>query len=180
MNLTAGLHVGVEALASLIPGVDVAVDVAMVTEIARTISEYRKLAIDAAAALDFVQNAPYSLEDLQVSGDYNEFSSYDEFVKGELKLEFLRKWAGSAGDGSQYHHIVTQGGANGNNIPAAQLQSTDNIVILPTLLHEMVNDEYLGPSPDSNLNLYQWLQTQPYDVQREIGLKILQELHILN
>jgi hypothetical protein len=26
---------------------------------------------------------------------------------------------------------------------------------------------------------YQWLQTQPYDVQREEGLKILKDLHIL-
>jgi hypothetical protein len=44
MNLTAGLHIGVEALASFIPGVDVANDVAMVAEIARTMSDYRKLA----------------------------------------------------------------------------------------------------------------------------------------
>jgi hypothetical protein len=44
----------------------------------------------------------------------------------------------------------------------------------------MVNDEYLGPAPDdSGKTLYQWLQTQPYDVQRERGLKILRDLHIL-
>jgi hypothetical protein len=42
MNLTAGLHIGVEALANLIPGVDVPADVAMVAEIARAVSEYRK------------------------------------------------------------------------------------------------------------------------------------------
>jgi hypothetical protein len=180
MNLTAGLHIGVEALANLIPGVDVAADVATVSEIARTMLEYRDLAIDAAAAFAFVQNAPYSLEDLQVSSDYEEFLSYKEFVKGELKLELLRKWAGSAGDGSQYHHIVTQGGANEDNIPAVQLQNTDNIIILPTLLHEMASDEYLGPAPDgSNMTLYQWLQTQPYEVQREYGLKNLRDLHIL-
>jgi hypothetical protein len=95
-------------------------------------------------------------------------------------LELLRKWAGSAGDGSQYHHIVTQGGANEDNIPAVQLQNTDNIIILPTLLHEMASDEYLGPAPDgSNMTLYQWLQTQPYEVQREYGLKNLRDLHIL-
>jgi hypothetical protein len=90
------------------------------------------------------------------------------------------KWIGPAGDGSQYHHIVTQGGANGDNILAAQLQNTDNIIILPTLLHEIVSDEYLKPSPDdASITLYQWLQTEPYDVQREVGLNILRELHIL-
>jgi hypothetical protein len=139
-----------------------------------------KLAIDAAAAFDFVQNAPYSLEDLQVSSDYEEFSSYDAFLKGELSLELAAKWIGPAGDGSQYHHIVTQGGANGDNILAAQLQNTDNIIILPTLLHEIVSDEYLKPSPDdASITLYQWLQTEPYDVQREVGLNILRELQIL-
>jgi hypothetical protein len=29
------------------------------------------------------------------------------------------------------------------------------------------------------MNLYQWLQTQPYDVQREMGLRILRNLHIV-
>jgi hypothetical protein len=97
-----------------------------------------------------------------------------------LSLELVAKWFGSAGDGSQYHHIVTQGGANGDNIPAAQLQNTDNIVILPTLLHEMVSDEYLKPPPeDASLTLCQWLQTQSYEIQREVGLNILRELHIL-
>lgn len=180
MNLTAALHVGIEALANLIPGMDIAADVALLAEIARLFSEYTKLAVEAAAGAAFVQNAPYSLEELQVSSDYKEFSSYDEFVKGQLRLEIMTKWFGPAGDGAQYHHIVTQGGANADNIPPLQLQNTENVIILPTLLHEMVNDEYLGPAPDgSNMTLYQWLQTQPYEVQREYGLKIPRDLQIL-
>jgi hypothetical protein len=179
MNLTAGLHVGIEALANLIPGAELAADVAMLADLARTISEYEKLAIDAGAAFKFVQNAPYNLEDLQVSSDYMEFSSSDAFVKAQLSSGVMMKYFGPAGDGSQYHHIVTQGGINGDNIPAAQLQNTDNIIILPTLLHEMVSDEYLRPSRVPNLNLYQWLQTQSYEVQRETGLEILRELNIL-
>ena len=180
LNLVAALHIGVEAMANLIPGIDVAADVAMVADIARTASEYTKLAIDATAALDFAKDGPHSLEDLQISSsDYEEFSTYDQFVKGELSLDQMAKRFGGADDGNQYHHIVTQGGANADNLSPQQLQNTDNIIRLPTLLHEAVNDEYLGPSPDPNMNLYQWLQTQPYDVQREEGLRILRELHIL-
>jgi hypothetical protein len=180
INLIAALHIGLEGLANVIPGVDVAADVAMAATIAQTVSEYRQLAIDAAVAFDFAKTGPHSLEDLQVSSSgFEQFSSYDQFLKRELSLGSLAKWFGSAGDGSQYHHIVTQGGANADNIAPEQLQNTDNIVIIPALLHEVVNDEYLGPSPDPNMNLYQWLQTQPYDVQREIGLRILRELHIL-
>ncbi len=180
MGLLADLRVGLEALGNLIPVVDVAADVLMAADIARTVVEFRKLAIDGAAALDFVKDGPHSLEDLQVaSNGYEEFSSYDEFYKAELSLELLAKRFGAAGDGQQYHHIVTQGGANADNIPSEQLQNTDNIIRLPTLLHEAVNAKYLEPSPDANMNMYQWLQTQPYDVQREEGLRILRELHIL-
>jgi hypothetical protein len=180
INLVAALHIGVEALANLIPGVDVAADVVLVAEIARTFSEYGKLAIDAAAAFDFVKNGPHSLEDLRVSSsDYEEFSNYGQFVKGQLSLDQMAKRFGGAGDGYQYHHIVTQGGANADNLSPQQLQNTDNIIRLPTLLHETVNDEYLKRSPDRNMNLYQWLQTQPYEVQREVGLKILRDLPIL-
>ena len=113
------LRIGLEGLGNLIPGVDVAADVAMVADIALTVAEFRKLAIDAAAALDFVKNGPHTLEDLQVSSDdYEQFSSYDEFYKAELSVELLAKRFGTAGDGQQYHHIVTQGGANADNIPS--------------------------------------------------------------
>jgi len=48
------------------------------------------------------------------------------------------------------------------------------------LLHEVVTDEYRKPAPDnSGRTLYQWLQTQSYKVQREMGLNILRELRIL-
>jgi hypothetical protein len=180
LNVVAALHIGVEALANLIPGVDIAADVAMAAKIAQTTFEYGQLAIDAAAAFDFVEKGPHSLEDLQVSSsDYEEFSNYGQFLKGEQSPYQMAKRFGGAGDGYQYHHIVTQGSANADNLPAQQLQNTDNIIRLPTLLHEAVNDEYLKRSPDPNMNLYQWLQTQPYDVQRETGLGILRDLRIL-
>jgi hypothetical protein len=96
-----------------------------------------------------------------------------------LSTDHTAKRFGGAGDGNQYHHIVTQGGTNADDLSPQQLQNSNNIIRLPTLLHEAVNDEYLKPSPNPNMNLYQWLQTQPYDVQREEGLRILRELHIL-
>jgi hypothetical protein len=179
---TAGLailRIGAEAAANLIPGVDVVADVAMMADIAQTISEYRKLALDADAAIEFVRSGPHSLEELQVSGDYEEFSSYRDFVKDALHAEFMAKRFGPAGDGSQYHHIITQGGANASSIAPEQLQSTDNIIRLPTLLHEAVNAEYFRFNRTLGMTRFQWLQTQPYEVQREEGLKILRELNIL-
>jgi hypothetical protein len=175
----AVLRLTAEAGADLIPIVGFAADIATLVDIANTISEFRKLKIDADAAIDFIKHGPYTLEELQVaSGDaYQQFSSYELFYK--LFPESLDKRFGRAGDGTQYHHIVTQGGANEDNIPPQQLQNTENIIRLPTLLHEAVNAEYLMDKPGTNMSLYDWLQTQPYNVQREEGLKILRNLHIL-
>jgi hypothetical protein len=186
-GVRAILRLGAEAAANLIPILDAAADAAMALDIVNAVSDYWKLATDTAAALDFVQRGPQNLEDLQVSNEYEEFTDYDAFVKAELVTAIMEKRFGGAGAGFQYHHIVTQGGTNATKIPPEQLQNTDNIILLPTLLHEEINAEYLKPGPDasaknpdgSQMNLYQWLQTQPYEVQREIGLKILRELHIL-
>jgi hypothetical protein len=179
MSLNAVLHIGLDALANLVPVVDVAADVEMLVEVAKTVSEYRKLAVDAAAALDFVKKGPYSLQELQVSSSqYEDFSSYGQFLKGQPNPEMIAKRFGSAGAGYQYHHVVTQGGANESTIPQNQLQNTDNILVLPTLLHELVNAEY-SRVRDEGMTEYQWLQTQPYNVQCEEGLRILRNLHIL-
>lgn len=175
------LRLSGESAANLIPILDVAADAALVLDVADTVAQFLKLKRDVRAAFDFAEKGPRDLKDLQVpSADYEEFSSYGDFTKGESAQEAVTKRFGAAGDGYQYHHIVTQGGANDGNIPAEQLQNTNNIIRLPTLLHEAVNAAYLKPAPDdSDMNMYQWLQTQPYDVQRERGLMILRDLNIL-
>jgi hypothetical protein len=169
-----------EAAANLFPILDVAADAATALDIADAVSQFWNLAKDVTAAFDFANQGPHALADLQVSSNgYEEFANYGDFVKGDSALDLLEKRFGSAGDGYQYHHIVTQGGANAGNILAEQLQNTDNIVRIPTLLHEAVTGEYLGKSPVDGMNMYQWVQTQPYEVQREEGLKILRRLDIL-
>lgn len=170
-----------ETAAAAVPVVDIAADAALALDIARAVTDFIKLAVDAAAAFSFVQKGPHTLADIQVTtGNYQEFANYDAFLKMQLWFEHFAKQFGSAGAGRQYHHIVTQGGLNSVNIPAERLQNTDNIITLPTLLHEAVNAEYMKPAPDgSAMNVYRWLQTQPYDVQREYGLRILRGLNIL-
>ncbi len=75
---------------------------------------------------------------------------------------------------------MTQGGENGRKIPPEQLQNTDNIIRIPTLLHEAVSGEYQTAAPDgSGRTVYEWLQTKSYEFQREYGLQILRKLQIL-
>jgi hypothetical protein len=174
----AVLRLAAELLVDAVPGIGLVAEAATLIDMANTIAELKKLKIDADAAIEFVKHGPYSLEELQVSSNYEEFSSYGDFIKDAAYLALLVKRFGRAGSGNQYHHIVTQGGAN-NKIPAERLQNTDNVIPLPTLLHEAVNGQYSRFDDAKGMTIYQWLQTQPYDVQREEGLKILRELHIL-
>lgn len=176
------LRMAAEAAANIIPILDVLADVMLAHDAIQLYLEWQKLKIDRQAAFDFIKKAPHTLEELQVRSPlgYEEFSRYDQFIKSVPEEEDLSKRFGPAGDGYQYHHIVTQGGKNGDKIPPAQLQNTDNIVRLPTLLHEAVSAEYSKPAPnDKTKTLYEWLQDQPYSVQREEGLRILRKLRIL-
>jgi hypothetical protein len=182
----ASLHMIPEAATNLIPFLDVAGDIALAYDTAQTILEFKKLAAAIKAASDFVKQGPHTLQELEIpindiaSNGYEDFSTFEALKKGDTAIELLEKRFGPAGDGWQYHHIVTQGGENEENIPAQQLHNTENVIRLPTLLHEVVNAEYLKPAEEnSEMSLYEWLQTQPYDVQRERGLQILRDLRIL-
>ncbi len=170
-----------EALANLIPGVDVAADVAMLADVAGTVSEYSRLTIDATAALNFIKDGPQSFEDLQVSSsDYEQFSTYDEFVKVGLSAGSMAKRFGQRRRRKSIpSHRHARWRERGQNSARSNCKILIILSILPTILHEAVNDEYLRTLPNPNMNLYQWLQTQPYEVQREEGLEILRELQIL-
>ncbi len=177
MGLLAALRFTGELATNIIPILDVIGDAAALADAATTLAEYLELEAETKAAIDFIAHGPYSLNELQVSPDSQGFPSYDAFLKD---VPVVKRF-GSAGEGRQYHHIVTQGGANAVNIdiPVEQLQSTDNIIPLPKLLHEVVNARYSEFDEEKNMTLYEWVQTQPYDVQRAEGLKILRELGIL-
>jgi hypothetical protein len=178
----AALRMSAEAAANIVPLLDAIADAMLAVDAVNLAMEWEKLKIERQAAFDFIKKAPYTLDELRVRSPfgYEEFFSYDMFTKITLENEYLSKRFGPAGAGYQYHHIVTQGGGNATKIPPAQLQNTDNIVRLPTLILEAVSARYAEKAKqDSTKTLYQWVQTRPYDVQRAEGIKILRELGIL-
>jgi hypothetical protein len=75
------LSLPLEAAANVFPVLGEAVDVIAVAQLAATFKEFQQLDIDTKAALDFLTNGPYSLEDLRVSADSEAFSSYGAFKK---------------------------------------------------------------------------------------------------
>jgi hypothetical protein len=143
-------------------------------EIAQTVSDGVALEEDIAAAKAFVQEGPRALESLQMSADYQPFSSFDAFKK-----DLIGKYFGAAGDGYEYHHIVEQGGKGLDNLPAGLMDSTNNVVRIPRLLHEEITAEYGRIYKDTGKTLRDWLSTQPYDVRRTEGIRVMRDLGII-
>jgi hypothetical protein len=140
----------------------------------QTVADFQETAAEARAATAYVLGGPRALDDLRVSQMDQSFPTADAFKK-----DGAEKFYGPAGDGYDYHHIVWQGGPNATNIPPELLHSTENMIRVPRLLHEAITATYNRPSKIEGLTIRQWLDTQPYDVQRAEGIRIMRELGII-
>jgi hypothetical protein len=170
-RLVAGLRLLASIAADAAP---VAGEIFDAYEIAQTVSDGIALEKDVAAATAFVREGPQALESLQMSTDYQPFSSFDAFKK-----DLLGKVFGPAGDGCEYHHIVEQGGAGLDGLPAGLMDSTANVVKIPRLLHEEITAEYGRYYEDTGKTLRDWLSTQPYEVRRAKGIEVMHDLGII-
>jgi hypothetical protein len=151
----------------------------LLDDIGQMVVGAEEIKIETEVASKFVQLGPHRLEELQVAADREAFSSYKAFYKYDRLDDWLEKRFGPAGEGQQYHHIVEQG-PNADSISAIQLQSTENIIRLPTLLHEEVSAVYGKAAPEApGMTLRQWLREKPYEFQYQYGLKVLRDLAIL-
>ena len=180
MILLEALSLSLTGASNLVPVLGEVADIAMIAHLAQTLVEFRQLGIDTEAARKFVESGPHTLAELRVSPDSEAFSSYGEFYKLLPPEAPLEKRFGRAGDGYQYHHNVAQGGPNAGNFSPEQLQSTDNIFRIPTLLHEAINSKMYAPAEAApTLTLREWLEIQPFDVQYHEGIKLMQRLGLV-
>ncbi len=151
----------------------------MVAQMTQTSLAFRQLDVDTKAAFDFLANGPHDLTDVRVSNQSEAFSSYDAFYKALSIEEYVLKRFGRAGDGYQYHHIVEQGGVNANNFSAQEVQNTDNIVRIPTLLHEAINSEYSAGFKEAAGSLRRRLVTESFATQFDEGITVMRRLGII-
>jgi hypothetical protein len=170
--LRQAARLAIEAAGDAVPGLDVVAGAATIADLAVMAEENAALKRDADAAIKFVQNGPYSLEELRASPDDKAFSSFSEFKK--IKLA---KYFGPAGDGYDYHHIVEQS-AKGD-IPESELQSTQNIVRIPRLLHEEIGAQYSLWQRELDGSLRASLNGASLSDRRNIGLKVMRDVGIL-
>jgi hypothetical protein len=168
------LRLTVASLAEAVPVIGQAVGVLEAADAIRTLAEARSLKAAYDEALEFAKGGPRTLEQLRVSDQNLGFSNFQAFKKSPVE-----KYFGAAPDGWEYHHIVEQNSAEAQNIPPEQVHNSDLVIRLPKLLHEAVNAEYQRKNPDTGMSLRDWLKKQPFEVQREEGLKVLRKLGIL-
>jgi hypothetical protein len=170
-RLIAGLRIVAAAVADLIPGLGEIFDG---YEFGQTIADGIALEKDVVAAKAFVVGGPRSLESLQMGTEYQSFPSFEAFKKDEIG-----KFFGPADDGYEYHHIVEQGGAGLDDLPAGLMDSTENVVKIPRLLHEEITAEYASRYKDTGKTLRDWLSSQPYEMRRAEGIRVMRDLRII-
>ena len=141
VTVRAAARLGGEALSNLVPGVDVVGDALLAEQTAEMLAEGAEIRQEADAALEFVKKGPWDLKKLRVSEKAESFDTFGQFKKrSDSEYSDLEKRFGGAKPGYEYHHLAEQG-ANGRALSAKELNSTENIVQIPKLIHEEINSE---------------------------------------
>ena len=159
----------------MVPGLDVVGDAAMMVDIASMAEDIAELRAETQIAEKFANDAPYTLDQLHVAPGDEKFVTFDAFKK----IDELDKRFGAAGDGYEYHHIVEQN-AEGD-IPAAEINSTRNIVRIPRLLHQEINAEYarIPANAVERVTLRASLRGASFGVRYEEGLAAMRRVGFL-
>jgi len=165
-----------EALSNVIPGVDVIGDAMAVRDAMQTAAEVAELTTETKAALDFIGRGQQTVDALKMKGAPHEvFESFGAFKKTDDLVELYKRF-GRPLPGWEYHHIVEQGAAN---VTAAQVNSTDNIVMIPKFLHEEITAEFASRSEASGPTLRQSLKNKSFHEQYEAGVDVMRKLGIV-
>lgn len=176
--LEVALVVVTTAPVEAVPGANVAATIRAAIKLGAVAIALGNDEIEINRAIEFVEKGPYTLDQLQVSGNGDSFSSFDDFKKTSF-VEAMLKAYGAAGPGKEWHHLVEQGGDNETNFSPDQLQSTNNIARLPAPVHDLVTAEYAKEYDDSGVSVREWLSGQSFEAQRDEGIKILRKLGIV-
>jgi hypothetical protein len=92
----------------------------------------------------------------------------------------FKKAMGPAGKNKEWHHIVEQTPGNVKRFGPQALHNTENIIPLDKILHTDVSALYSSIrrsiTGSSTLTVRQWLSTQPYEAQRDFGLRAIENV----
>ncbi|RKH51853.1 hypothetical protein D7Y23_08600 [Corallococcus sp. AB050B] len=87
----------------------------------------------------------------------------------------LKRARGPAGPGKQWHHIVEQTDGNVQRFGPQALHNTDNVIALDEAIHQRISAYYSSKefALTGDKTIRQWLSSQPFQAQRDFGMKTL-------
>lgn len=100
-------------------------------------------------------------------------------VKSYSSFKSFKRAMGPAGPGREWHHIVEQTGGNVERFGPKAIHNTENIVPLDKELHSKVSAFYSSKRFDitnTTKTVREWLSTQPFDAQREFGMRAIENV----
>ncbi len=101
-------------------------------------------------------------------------------VRGFRTFAAFKKAFGAAGEGRQWHHIVGQHAKNISKFGAERIHDIENMINIDAKVHAKISGLYNSKQAYSEgLRVREWLAKQPFDKQREFGLKVLREYGVI-
>ena len=101
--------------------------------------------------------------------------------KGFSSFSALKNLLGSAGTGKHWHHIVEQSQIQKSGFTSEQVNNTSNVIAVDSGVHSQITGHYNSTKFDftSGLSVRNWLAGQPFEVQFEYGMKVLQSFGVI-
>ncbi|MFY2562816.1 hypothetical protein ACN469_34805 [Corallococcus terminator] len=100
-------------------------------------------------------------------------------IKSYSSFKSFKRAMGPAGPGKEWHHIVEQTDGNVGRFGPKALHNTENIVGLDKDLHSRISAFYSSKRFDitsTTKTVREWLSTQPFDAQRDFGLRAIEKV----
>ena len=86
----------------------------------------------------------------------------------------MKKVLGSAGEGSQWHHIVEQCQIGKSGLAPQMVQSTNNIISVSNTFHGKISGFYSSIQPFTNgMTVRNWLAGKSFETQYAFGLYVI-------
>ncbi|MFA5946973.1 MAG: SpvB/TcaC N-terminal domain-containing protein [Patescibacteria group bacterium] len=132
-------------------------------------------------ALDVARNPNSSMVErlmagADVAGIITPFGATERLgTQGFRSFTAFKRFAGAAGEGRQWHHIVEQSASNIERFGGQAIHSTDNLISLPKEIHQQVSGYYSSKIPEltGNQTVREWLRPQSFEKQVEFGKRML-------
>ena len=101
--------------------------------------------------------------------------------KGFSSYRALKNYLGSPGENKHLHHIVEQCQGNKSGFTSEQINNTSNVIAVDAQIHAQITGYYNTTTfPFTNgLSVRNWLSGQPYAVQFDFGMNVLQQFGVI-